>query len=67
VEESSVGIAVGWVDLIWMVCLTMTGIMALSLFLVSFSLFLYIIFKIIPSKAETYLLATYPEYKLEKL
>jgi hypothetical protein len=43
------------------------GIMALSFFLVSFSLFLFIIFKIIPSKAESYLLATYPEYKLEKL
>jgi hypothetical protein len=42
-------------------------LIGLSFFLVSFSLFLFIIFKIIPSKAESYLLATYPEYKLEKL
>lgn len=41
--------------------------LGLSFFLVSLSLFFYIIFKIIPSKAESYLLATYPEYKLEKL
>jgi hypothetical protein len=27
---------------------------------------LFIIFKVIPSKAEEYLLATYPEYKFEK-
>jgi hypothetical protein len=31
-------------------------LIGLSIFLVSFSLFLFIIFKIIPSKAETYLL-----------
>ena len=43
------------------------GIMAVSFFLVSLSLFLFIIFKIIPAKAEAYLQATYPEYKLEKL
>ena len=42
-------------------------LIGLSFFLVSFGLFLFIIFKIIPSKAESYLLATYPEYKLEKL
>jgi hypothetical protein len=42
-------------------------LIGLSFFLVSFSLFLFIIFKIIPSKAESYLLETYPEYKLEKL
>ena len=42
-------------------------LIGLCFFLVSFSLFLFIIFKIIPSKAESYLLATYPEYKLEKL
>ena len=42
-------------------------IMGLSFFLISFGVFLFIIFKIIPSKAESYLLATYPEYKLEKL
>ncbi|MDG2433101.1 hypothetical protein [Flavobacterium sp.] len=39
--------------------------MGLSFFLISFGVFLFIIFKIIPSKAESYLLATYPEYKLE--
>ena len=42
-------------------------IMGLSFFLVSFSLFLFIIFKIIPSKATQYLEATYPEYKLENV
>jgi hypothetical protein len=41
--------------------------MGLSFFLASLSLFLFIIFKVIPSKAESYLLATYPEYKLERL
>jgi hypothetical protein len=43
------------------------SIMALSLFLVAFGLLLFIIFKTIPAKAENYLLATYPEYKLQKL
>jgi hypothetical protein len=42
-------------------------ILGLSFFLVLFSLVLFIIFKVIPSKAEEYLLATYPEYKLAKL
>jgi hypothetical protein len=41
--------------------------MGVSFFLASVSLFLFIIFKVIPSKAESYLLATYPEYKLERL
>jgi hypothetical protein len=41
-------------------------ILGLSFFLVLFSLVLFIIFKVIPSKAEEYLLATYPEYKFEK-
>ena len=41
--------------------------MGLSFFLVSLSLFFYIIFKIIPAKAEMYLIATYPEYKLTNL
>ena len=39
----------------------------LSFFLVLLSLFFYIIFKIIPSKAVQYLKATYPEYKLENV
>ena len=39
--------------------------LGLSLFLVLFAIVIFIIFKIIPSKAEDYLLATYPEYKLE--
>jgi hypothetical protein len=42
-------------------------ILGLSFFLVLFSLVLFIVFIVIPSKAEDYLLATYPEYKLEKL
>jgi hypothetical protein len=42
-------------------------ILGLSFFLVLFSLVLFIIFKVIPSKAEEYLIATYPEYKLENL
>jgi hypothetical protein len=41
-------------------------ILGLSFFLVLFSLVLFIIFKVIPSRAEEYLLATYPEYKFEK-
>jgi hypothetical protein len=43
------------------------NILGLSFFLVLFSLVLFIIFKVIPSKAEEYLVATYPEYKLAKL
>jgi hypothetical protein len=31
------------------------------------AILIFIILKIIPSKAEEYLLATYPEYRLEKL
>ncbi len=42
-------------------------ILGLSFFLMLFGLVLFIIFKVIPAKAEEYLLATYPEYKLEKL
>ena len=41
--------------------------LGLSFFLVLLTLVIFIIFKIIPSKAEAYLLATYPEYKLERL
>ena len=39
----------------------------LSFLLVVLTLMLFIIFKIIPSKAKQYLEATYPEYKLEKV
>ena len=39
--------------------------LGLSLFLVLFAIVIFIIFKIIPSKAEDYLVATYPEYKFE--
>ncbi len=42
-------------------------ILGLSFFFVLLAIVIFIIFKIIPSKAEDYLLATYPEYKLEKL
>ena len=41
--------------------------LGLSFFLVVLGLLIFIIFKIIPSKAEDYLQTTYPEYKLEKL
>lgn len=36
----------------------------LSIILVLSSFFLFVVFKIIPSKTETYLMDTYPEYKL---
>lgn len=39
--------------------------LSLSFFFVLLVLVIFIIFKIIPSKAEQYLLATYPEYKFE--
>lgn len=42
-------------------------IMGLSFLLVEVTIILFIIFKIIPSKAKQYLEATYPEYKLEKV
>ena len=42
-------------------------IMGLSFLLVVVTLVLFIIFKIIPSKAVQYLKATYPEYKLENV
>ena len=42
-------------------------IMGLSFLLVVVTLVLFIIFKIIPSKATQYLKATYPEYKLENV
>ncbi|UFH36224.1 hypothetical protein [Flavobacterium acetivorans] len=42
-------------------------ILGLSFVSILFSLLLFIIFKVIPSKATEYLLDTYPEYKLEKL
>lgn len=42
-------------------------ILGLSFFFVLLAIVLFIIFKIIPSKAEEYLLATYPEYRLEKM
>jgi hypothetical protein len=41
--------------------------LGLSFFFVLLVLMIYIIFKIIPSKAEEYLLATYPEYKFETM
>ncbi|SHM08078.1 hypothetical protein [Flavobacterium xanthum] len=41
--------------------------MGLSFFLVVVILLLFIIFKIIPAKAEEYLQTTYPEYKLENV
>ena len=42
-------------------------LLGLSVVFVVFSIVLFIIFKIIPSKAEAYLKQTYPEYKLENL
>lgn len=42
-------------------------LLAISLVLILLSVILFIIFKIIPSKAQTYLEQTYPEYKLENL
>lgn len=42
-------------------------ILGISFLFVLFSLVLYIVFKVIPSKIDTYLKQTYPEYKLEKL
>lgn len=42
-------------------------ILGISFLFVLFSLVLFIVFKIIPSKICTYLEATYPEYKFEKL
>ena len=42
-------------------------VLGLSFFLVLLVFVIFIVFKIIPSKAEAYLQATYPEYKLEKL
>jgi hypothetical protein len=42
-------------------------ILGLSFFFILLSLVLFIVFKVIPAKAEVYLGATYPEYKLEKL
>jgi hypothetical protein len=42
-------------------------LLGLSVVFVVFSIALFIIFKIIPSKAEAYLKQTYPEYKLENL
>jgi hypothetical protein len=41
--------------------------LGLSFFFVLLVLMIFIIFKIIPSKAEQYLLATYPEYKLKTM
>jgi hypothetical protein len=45
--------------------LEMTITYFIKFLLVLFSLVFFIIFKVIPSKAEEYLLTTYPEYKLE--
>jgi hypothetical protein len=42
-------------------------LLGLSVIFVVFSIALFIIFKIVPSKAEAYLKQTYPEYKLENL
>ncbi|MEZ7498379.1 hypothetical protein QO200_06470 [Flavobacterium sp. Arc3] len=42
-------------------------ILGLSFFFALLAIVIFIIFKVIPSKAEDYLLATYPEYKLERL
>ena len=42
-------------------------ILSLSFFLVVITLVLFIVYKIIPSKATQYLEATYPEYKLENV
>jgi cytochrome c biogenesis protein CcdA len=42
-------------------------LLGISVVFVLFSIALFIIFKIIPSKAEAYLKQTYPEYKLENL
>jgi hypothetical protein len=43
------------------------ALFCMSLFIVSMSLAIYIVLKLIPSKTETYLKQTYPEYKLENL
>ncbi|MDI5948490.1 hypothetical protein [Flavobacterium yafengii] len=43
------------------------ALFCMSLFIVSMSLAIFIVLKIIPSKAEAYLKQTYPEYKLENL
>lgn len=42
-------------------------LLGFSFISVLFSIVIFIIFKIIPSKVDTYLETTYPEYKLEKL
>ncbi|RDI56473.1 hypothetical protein [Flavobacterium glaciei] len=42
-------------------------IFSISFLIVLFGILNYILFKIIPSKAQTYLEQTYPEYKLENL
>ncbi len=42
-------------------------LLVFSFISVLFSLVLFIVFKVIPSKIDTYLEVTYPEYKLEKL
>ncbi|SDW12326.1 hypothetical protein [Flavobacterium degerlachei] len=41
--------------------------LGLSFLFVLFAIIVFIIFKIMPAKAEDYLLATYPEYKLDRL
>lgn len=43
------------------------ALFCMSLFIVSMSLAIFIVLKIIPSKAEAYLKQTYPEYKLENV
>ena len=43
------------------------ALFCMTLFIVSMSLAIFIVLKIIPSKAEAYLKQTYPEYKLENL
>ncbi|RTY70348.1 hypothetical protein [Flavobacterium sp. LB2P53] len=43
------------------------ALFCITLFIVSLSLAIFIVLKIIPSKAEAYLKQTYPEYKLENL
>ncbi|RTY85255.1 hypothetical protein EKL97_01185 [Flavobacterium sp. LS1P28] len=43
------------------------ALFCMTLFIVSLSLAIFIVLKIIPSKAEAYLKQTYPEYKLENL
>ena len=40
---------------------------SISLMVVLFEILNYIVLKLIPSKTETYLKQTYPEYKLENL